>query len=43
MSARLQAEFGPIMPLPGAYSLMQHLKATLDPRGVFHAPFYTMI
>ena len=35
--------FGYSVPLPSEYPLMQHLKRTLDPKGIFKAPFYEMV
>ena len=35
--------FGYSVPLPSEYPLMQRLKRTLDPAGVFQSPFYEML
>lgn len=35
--------FGSTIPLPSEYALQQRLKKQLDPKNVFHAPFYHMV
>ena len=42
-SPKLLESFGYSIPLPSEYPLMQRMKQTLDPAGVFHAPFYKMV
>jgi len=42
-SPAMKQTFGYAVPLPSEYPLMQRLKRALDPKGIFHAPFYEMV
>ncbi len=42
-SPELQRAFGLSVPLPSEYPLQQRLKRQLDPRELFHSPFYHLV